>query len=131
MHVGGHAEQLAKKARLNTSLAASSPREGDVLRACTATNIVYQPAALAFGMQQPRRTVVVYGADGQGWPQVAAALQKGLVADGPVTLVLERRLPREEPAAAVKAEPSGLLEALEQQQQQEEQQRQRQQQDAS
>ncbi len=31
----------------------------------------------------------------QSWPQVIAALQKGLVADGPVTLVLERRLSSE------------------------------------
>ncbi|PSC75309.1 peptidase S9 [Micractinium conductrix] len=89
---GGHAEQVTKRAALNPALAASSPLRGDVLRACTATNIVYQPAALAFGAQLPKRTIVVYGADGQTWPQVAAALRKGLVADGPVTLVLERRL---------------------------------------
>jgi hypothetical protein len=30
------------------------------------------------------------GADGQKWPAVIAALQKGLVSDGDVTLVLER-----------------------------------------
>ena len=32
------------------------------------------------------------GADGQKWPAVMAALQKGLVSDGEVTLVLERPL---------------------------------------
>lgn len=36
----------------------------------------------------------------QGWPQTIAALQKGLVADGPVTLVLERRLRGDAAAAA-------------------------------
>jgi hypothetical protein len=71
--------------------------EGDILRACTSTNIVYEPKALAFGMQPPTRAIVLYGADGQGWPQVVAALKKGLVADGPVTLVLERRLKEEAP----------------------------------
>lgn len=39
-----------------------------MLRACTTTNIVYQPAALAFGAQKPKRAIVVFGADGQvGW----------------------------------------------------------------
>ena len=33
---------------------------------------------------------VVYGADGQGWSGVATALKRGKVADGEVTLVLER-----------------------------------------
>jgi hypothetical protein len=147
-HAGGNAEQKAKNARLNPSLAASAVLEGDVLRACTCTNIVYQSGALAFGMQRPTRSIVVYGADGQAWPQVSllpcsggylhincqlldsqlhdvlpkvdqsafhtdsvpstgclqvvAALQKGLVADGPVTLVLERQLTRQ--AAAVAAD---------------------------
>jgi hypothetical protein len=35
---------------------------------------------------------VVYGADGQGWNSVSGALRKGIVRDGEVTLVLERRL---------------------------------------
>ncbi|PRW44349.1 thioredoxin-disulfide reductase [Chlorella sorokiniana] len=83
---GGHAEQLAKRGRLNTSLLASCPLEGDVLRGCTCTNITWP------GGDFPKREIVVFGADGQSWPQVIAALQKGLVADGPVTLVLERRL---------------------------------------
>lgn len=76
---------------MNPSLAASAVLEGDVLRGCTATNIVYPTAALAFSWQQPERAIVMYGADGQTWPAVTAALKKGLMADGPVTLVLERR----------------------------------------
>ncbi len=35
---------------------------------------------------------VVYGADGETWPAVMGALRKGDVSDGPVTLVLERRM---------------------------------------
>lgn len=81
-----------KRAKLNPALATQAVQEGDVLRACTATNIVYPAQALAFGLKPPTRCVVCYGADGQRWPQVIAALQKGLVADGPVTLVLERRV---------------------------------------
>lgn len=91
-HAGGHAEQRMRQAKLNASAAAAAALEGDVLRACTCTNIVYPPQALAFGMQPPTRSIVVYGADGQTWPQVVAALKKGLVSDGTVTLVLERRL---------------------------------------
>lgn len=48
--------------------------------------------ALLFGAQRPERSIVVYGADGQRWKAVMEALQKGLVADGEVTLVLERPL---------------------------------------
>lgn len=33
---------------------------------------------------------MLYGADGQPWSSVSAALRQGMVADGPVTLVLER-----------------------------------------
>lgn len=89
---GGHAERLWRRASLDPGFAATAPAVGDVLRACTATNIVYPTGALMFGAQKPERAVVVFGADGQRWPAVAAALKKGLVADGDVTLVLERRL---------------------------------------
>ena len=42
---GGHAEQRQRNAKLNTALAASTALEGDVLRAVTCTNIVYQTGA--------------------------------------------------------------------------------------
>jgi hypothetical protein len=90
---GGNAEQLAKRASLNpTSLASTAPKVGDILRACTATNIVYRTGALILGAQTPERAIVVYGADNEKWPAVATALKRGLVADGEVTLVLERKL---------------------------------------
>lgn len=58
-------------------------------------------------MKPPTRSIVVFGADGQTWPQVIAALQKGLVSDGPVTLVLERRLPADAAPAADEAAAAG------------------------
>eukprot|EP00887_Chlorella_sp_A99_P005104 scaffold25.g5104.t1 len=90
---GGNAEAAWRRARLNPALAASVAAPGDVLRACTCTTITYQTAALLFGAQKPTRTIGVFGADAQRWPEVATALRKGLVADGPVTLVLERPAP--------------------------------------
>lgn len=89
---GGNADQLSKRASLDPGLAATAPKKGDILRACTATNIVYRTGALMFGAQTPERAIVVYGADREKWPAVATALQRGLVADGEVTLVLERRV---------------------------------------
>lgn len=56
---GGHAEQLAKRGRLNTALLASCPLEGDVLRGCTCTNITWP------GGDFPKREIMVFGADGQ------------------------------------------------------------------
>ena len=92
---GGNADQRRRRAALDPGLTTTAPAEGDVLRACTATNIVYPAGALMFGAQTPERAIVVFGADGQRWPKVAEALRRGLVADGEVTLVLERRLPRD------------------------------------
>lgn len=88
---GGSAEQRCRRAALDPGMAGSAPAPDDVLRACTATNVVYPTASLILGAQPPERHIVVYGADGQRWPQVATALKRGLVADGDVTLVLERR----------------------------------------
>ena len=89
---GGNAEQRCRRAALDPGLASTVPQVGDVLRGCTATNVVYPRGALLFGAQTPERAIVVYGAAGQRWPQVATALRRGLVADGDVTLVLERRI---------------------------------------
>jgi hypothetical protein len=92
---GGHADQRSKRASLDLSLASTAPKEGDILRACTATNIVYRTGALLLGAQTPERAIVVYGADNEKWPAVATALKRGLVADGEVTLVLERKVVKE------------------------------------
>ena len=61
-----------------------------MLRAVTCTTLMYETLSM-FGAAKPIQTVSLYGADGQKWPQVVAALKRGSVADGPVTLILERR----------------------------------------
>jgi hypothetical protein len=50
-------------------------------------------AQLLGDLKGTKRTVVLYGADGQAWQKSFAALTQGMAADGPVTLVLERPLP--------------------------------------
>ncbi len=50
-------------------MAGSSLAVGDVVRGVTCTNFVYPTQAL-FGASAPRRTIVLYGADNQKWPQV-------------------------------------------------------------
>ena len=97
---GGAAEQAAKVARLQGGPEAEVVQVGDVLRGCTATTFVYKNAyAQGFG-EAPRRTLTMYGADGEEFANCINALRRGLVADGEVTLVLERRRQRGEQAAA-------------------------------
>lgn len=71
--------------------------------AAAAVHMLMPPAQLkprpAIPLQPPKRSIVLYGADGQAWPAVVGALKKGLLEDGPVTLVLERRLPPEAAAS--------------------------------
>ena len=88
---GSHAAKLCQRASLDPSLEYSAPKEGDVLRAITCTNIVYQTGALLFGAQKPQRSIILFGADGQKWASISAALRKGLYEDGNVTVVLERQ----------------------------------------
>jgi hypothetical protein len=54
------------------------------------------PTNSLFGAKPPQRHIVCYGADQQKWTQVMNALRRGDGADGEVTLVLERQLPRAE-----------------------------------
>lgn len=86
---GSIAEQERKKARLDKTREESVPLEGDVLRAVTCTTLMYETASL-FGAASPVRTIGLYSADDQKWPDVVTALKRGAVADGPVTVVLER-----------------------------------------
>ncbi len=60
-------------AKLNRVLEDSSVMAGDVLRGFTCTNFVYQTQAL-FGAKAPQRTIVLYGADKQKWPQASLQL---------------------------------------------------------
>ena len=49
-------------------------------------------AQALWGAAAPKRTIVLYGADKQKWPQVMGALRKGDRSDGHVTLIVEKRL---------------------------------------
>ncbi|DBA87741.1 TPA: hypothetical protein ACH3X1_004742 [Trebouxia sp. C0004] len=86
---GSEAEKRNKVAKLNQSWR-SVAQVGDVLRACTCTNLVYATRSL-LGVKAPVRTIVVYGADNQKWPKVLAALKAGFRSDGEVTLIFERQ----------------------------------------
>lgn len=87
---GSRAAQRKQLAGFDRARRAEAALPGDIVRAFTATNLVYPTKSLLFGMQPPQRQIVLYGADGQKWERVSAALKQGLVEDGPVTLVLER-----------------------------------------
>lgn len=89
---GSRAARNERLAKFDRSQKAKAALAGDVLRACTCTTLVYPAKSLVFGLQPPTRSVVLYGADGERWEKVATALKRGLAADGPVTLVLERPL---------------------------------------
>jgi hypothetical protein len=89
---GSRAEQRMRIAAFDRSRRAEAALVGDVVRAFTCTNLVYPTRSLLLGMKPPERQRVVFGADGQRWPRVAAALKQGLKQDGPVTIVLERRV---------------------------------------
>ncbi|KAL6761927.1 hypothetical protein V8C86DRAFT_2526243 [Haematococcus lacustris] len=86
---GSYADQRRKMASMNRQLASNAVLPGDILRAVTATNFVYPTKAL-FGAVPPERHVVLFGADGQRWSVVRGALGKGIVADGDVTVIVER-----------------------------------------
>ena len=60
-------------ARMDRSKQEGAALMGDVLRACTCTNFVYQTTAL-FGAKAPNRTIVLYGADKQKWSKVTFSL---------------------------------------------------------
>lgn len=82
---------LAQRAKLDRAREETTALPGDVLRAVTCTTLMYAPASM-FGAAAPVPTITVYSPDEQKWPKVATALQRGSVADGEVTLILERRV---------------------------------------
>ena len=87
---GSTAGRAAGVARLSPD-GSATPLPGDLLRACTATVFSFPAGAQLLGeLKGTTRTVVLYGADGQSYEKTFAALAQGRVADGPVTLLLER-----------------------------------------
>jgi len=87
--LGGQADQRRKVSSLDAQSAREAVLPGDILRAVTTTNFVY-PAKALLGASPPERHVVVFGTDNMNFSQVCAAMRKGDVKDGNVTLVLER-----------------------------------------
>ncbi|KAG6547814.1 hypothetical protein Mapa_010631 [Marchantia paleacea] len=63
-------------------------RPGDILRATTTVGVVVD----LFGIRAPLRVMMLHTADGRCWDDTMAALKASFVADGPLTLVLEREL---------------------------------------
>ena len=87
---GSRAGRAAAVASLSPAGAQAASR-GDVLRAFTASTVSFGPRAQLLGdLSGSKRAVVLFGADGQSWTKTTSALTSGLVADGPVTLLLER-----------------------------------------
>jgi len=92
---GSRAAKAAEVASL-APFGAQCCRKGDILRAFTATQVVYKTtAALTGDLSGTKRVRTLYGADDKDWRDVSAALANGRVADGPVTIVVERDLDRE------------------------------------
>ena len=68
-----------------------SPVIGDVLRGFTTVSIKYGPRAQLLGdLSGTKRMVVAFGCDNQETDSIFKALRLGTVADGAMTLVLER-----------------------------------------
>lgn len=86
----GRANAVAQLQGMN-QVGAQTPKKGDVVRAFTTTTLSYGPRAQLLGdLSGTKRAVVLFGADDQPWGKTIGALKNGLVADGPVTLILER-----------------------------------------
>lgn len=88
---GSPAARRAAAASLDPSLRDSAVLPGDLLRGFTTTNFVFRGAGALLGVAAPSREAVVFGADGQGWKGVLAALGRGSASDGDLTLIVERR----------------------------------------
>ena len=87
---GSPAARRAAAAALDPALSDSAVLPGDLLRGFSTTNFVFRGAGALLGIAPPSRELVVFGADGQGWKAVTAALRRGSVSDGDVTLIVER-----------------------------------------
>lgn len=93
---GGNADRATRVAQLfvgRSNAQANSPiinggvMPGDILRATTTAGVVVD----FFGIRPPQRVMDLYIADGRPWNFVMRALTASFVADGDLTLVLERR----------------------------------------
>eukprot|EP00798_Chlamydomonas_sp_ICE-L_P021980 gene21980-29041_t len=85
---GSNADQLRKVGGLS-QMAESAVLPRDIVRGLTCTTFNY-PTRSLFGLQAPERTVVLFGADNRRFTEVKAAMRRGVVKDGEVTVVVER-----------------------------------------
>lgn len=96
---GGNADRASRVAKLfhggsklmhnqNQPVFDGDVRPGDILRATTTVGVIVD----FLGIQRPQRVIDVYKVDGRPWHLIMRALNASFVADGDVTLVLERRL---------------------------------------
>lgn len=76
-----------KNAQSNIPLVNGGVLPGDILRATTTAGVLVD----FFGIRRPQRVMDLYVADGRPWHLVMRALHASFVADGGLTLVLERR----------------------------------------
>lgn len=92
----GRAAAVERLQGVNNAGQRAAAKRGDVLIAFTTTTLSFGPRAQLLGdLSGTKRVVVLFGADRQPWSKVVSALKAGLVADGPVTLLLERERDRE------------------------------------
>ena len=89
----GHAIDGCPNAKLMHSVDQSSMAMAwELAHACFQVCAFLSQTQALWGAAAPKRTIVLYGADKQKWPQVMGALKKGDRSDGHVTLIVERRL---------------------------------------
>ena len=108
--LSGEAERRAAAAALDpVHLRTTALAPGDVLRAITATTVVFRGAGALTGWSPGTREIVLFGADGAKWAAVRGALRKGDAADGDVTVVVERAMDSAVRAAAAMGDVSDEL----------------------
>lgn len=92
---GSNGERAMKVAAMSPNRQqAEVPMVGDIVRACTTATFTFKGAGALVGAAAPERTIVVYCPDGKKsgqWSDLRNAM-KGESRDGPVTLVLERKI---------------------------------------
>ncbi|KAL2620492.1 hypothetical protein R1flu_000697 [Riccia fluitans] len=75
-----------RKSRGGSVILNGDVRPGDILRATTTVGVEVD----LFGIRAPKRVMMLHVADGRRWDDTMAALKASFIADGPLTLVLER-----------------------------------------
>ena len=92
---GSNGERQSKVAAMSPNKEQTdAPMIGDIVRGCTTATFTFKGAGALVGAASPERTIVVFCPDGKKsgqWSDLRNAL-KGQSRDGPVTLILERKI---------------------------------------